>query len=79
MPIEITEEPEEWNTCIWNCVYKKTLIGNERFDSKLYMGEDKDFNERVRKGKRGNLNEFLYYYNAKREGSLTDKYYYNNK
>lgn len=61
--IKINEEPPEWNCCVWNCVYKKDIIGNERFDPHLKIAEDYDFNKRVKKGKRTNITKVLYYYN----------------
>ena len=66
----ITKEPPSWNCCIWNCIYKRELIGNERFDPKLKMAEDFDFNKRVRKGKRGNIKDILYLYNIDTPNSL---------
>ena len=60
--ITITNEPPEWNCCVWNCIYKRDIIGNERFDPKLKIAEDYDFNKRVRKGKRANITKVLYYY-----------------
>ena len=61
--ISIVNEPPEWNCCVWNCVYKKDIIGNERFDPKLKIAEDYDFNKRVKKGKRANITKILYFYN----------------
>ena len=59
----IESEPPDWNLCVWNCIYKKETIGNERFNPSIIIGEDYDFNIRVRKGKRTNIREILYYYN----------------
>lgn len=71
----ILEEPEEWNTCVWNCIYKKELIGENRFNINKNLGEDKDFNEKVRKGTRKNIPEILYIYNwKKRDDSLSSLY-----
>ncbi|MBR2828593.1 MAG: glycosyltransferase [Bacilli bacterium] len=68
----IKEEPPEWNCCVWNCIYKKDIIGNERFNENYNLSEDKDFNIRVRKGKRTNIEDILYIYNWKeRENSLS--------
>lgn len=61
--IIIEDEPPAWNLCVWNCIYKKEAIGNERFNPSIIIGEDYDFNVRVRKGKRSNIKEILYYYN----------------
>ena len=61
----ITDEPPEWNHCVWNCIYKKELIGNERFNENYNLDEDGDFNNRVRKGKRANIEDILYIYSWK--------------
>ena len=71
LEVLITKEPPSWNCCIWNCIYKRKLIGKERFDPKLKMAEDYDFNKRVRKGKRGNIKEILYFYNIDKQNSLS--------
>lgn len=55
-------EPPEWNCSIWNCVYSRNLIGDERFNPNLRIGEDYDFNLRVRKGESSLLERVLYYY-----------------
>ena len=71
----IEREPEEWNCSVCNCIYKKSLIGETRFDENRNIGEDRDFNERVRKGKRSNIKEILYqYFYREREGSLSKQY-----
>lgn len=71
----IKEEPPEWNCCVWNCIYKKDIIGNERFNENYNLSEDKDFNLRVRKGKRTNIEDILYIYSWKeREDSLSSLY-----
>ena len=67
----IKDNPPKWNCCVWNCIYKKDLIGNERFKPELKMAEDYDFNQRVRKGKKANIIKILYYYNEDTPNSLT--------
>lgn len=66
----IKDEPPSWNCCVWNCIYKKELIGNERFKPELRIAEDYDFNKRVRKGKRANIKDILYIYDMERPNSL---------
>ena len=61
----IKDEPPEWNHCVWNCIYKKDLIGNERFNENYNLDEDGDFNIRVRKGKKANIEDVLYIYSWK--------------
>lgn len=69
--IIIKDNPPKWNCCVWNCIYKKELIENERFKPELKMAEDYDFNNRVRKGKRANITKIIYYYNEDTPNSLT--------
>lgn len=61
--IIINDEPPSWNLCVWNCIYKKELIGDQRFNPNIIIGEDYDFNIRVRKGKKEIIQDILYYYN----------------
>lgn len=68
----IEDEPCEWNRSVWDCIYKRSLIGDERFNIEMLLGEDGDFNDRVRKGKKSNILDILYLYNWKREGSISD-------
>ena len=67
----IENEPPATNTSIWNCIYKKSEIGNERFNPEIIIGEDYDFNLRVRKGTHGNITDILYIYNTTVPNSLT--------
>lgn len=69
--IVIMNNPPTWNCCVWNCIYRRETIGSERFDPKLKMAEDYDFNVRVRKGKKANITDILYLYNETTPGSLT--------
>lgn len=57
----IKDEPPYWNTCVWNCLYKRELIGDKRFNPDIIVGEDKDFNERVRHGKHTNIEKPIYF------------------
>ena len=68
----IKNEPLKWNRSVWNCIYKREIIGNERFNSNYNVDEDGDFNDRVKKGKRSNILSVLYKYNfMTRDDSIT--------
>ena len=69
--IEITDEPPSWNTSIWNCIYKKKLIGSIRFDETKRFAEDAIFNYQVRKGRKEIIDRVLYLYNTGRPGNLS--------
>lgn len=68
----ITDKPPNWNCCVWNTVYKKELIGDKRFNEKLVLAEDYDFNRKVRYGRFSNINKILYKY-RNNPNSLTKK------
>ena len=65
--------PPYWNRCVWNCIYSRKLIGNQRFNNDIYYGEDWDFNKRIRRGKKENITKVLYFYNDR--PNSTCKYY----
>ena len=75
----IEEEPPEWNHSVWNCLYKRSLIGDNRFNENYYMNEDGLFNENVRKGKRDNILEILYFYNWNVRDDNISSLYRDNK
>lgn len=60
--IIITDQPPAWNCSIWNCIYKRELIGDIRFNPDLRIGEDHEFNSKVRHGKCAHIPKILYYY-----------------
>lgn len=72
--IIIKKDPPEWNNSVWKCVYRKSKIGNIRFNPKINYGEDKDFNSKLGVGKIVNITEPIYYYSVIRKGSLTELY-----
>ena len=77
--IIINDEPPEWNCCVWDCIYKREIIGKNRFNPRLKIGEDYEFNTKVRKGKRANISEILYYYNSTENSLIKQGEYLNEK
>ena len=75
----IKDKPPTWNCCVWNCIYKKELIGNTRFKPELKIGEDYDFNLVVRKGKKANIEKILYYYQDTPNSLIKSGETYNKK
>lgn len=61
-----------WSPSVWSCIYKKSLIGNARFNEDKVIAEDVEFSSRVRKGKRAIIKDIIYYYNTSRGNSLSD-------
>lgn len=70
----IKDNPPSWNTSVWNCIYNRQAIGNIRFNENKQINEDTEFNQKVRKGKKANIEDILYIYNSGRNGSLTTRY-----
>ena len=70
--ILIKDKPPAWNCCIWNTIYKRSLIGNHRFREDLVLAEDYVFNQEVRHGSHSYINKVLYYY-TNNPNSLTKK------
>ena len=62
--IIINNNPPSWNSSVWNCVYKKSLIGDNKFDTSRNIAEDEDFNKRVRHGIKANIPDVIYYYTS---------------
>lgn len=72
--IIITNNPPQFNTCVWNCIYNKKSIKNARFPENLQIGEEIEFNKQARIGKKSNIVDVLYIYNRGRENSLTAQF-----
>lgn len=70
MEVIITNKPPKWNCCVWNCIYKKELIGSTRFNPELRIAEDYEFNCYVRRGKHIAIPKIIYYYNIDTPNSL---------
>lgn len=68
----IRNNPPSWNCCVWNCIYKRELIGNTRFDPRLRIAEDFKFNQEVRRGRKANITDILYYYEQNSPDSLVN-------
>lgn len=73
----ITDFPPQWNTSVWTRVYKRSIIGSERFNKKLDFGEDDDFNKRVLKDyySHSAITDKLYFYRNGRPESLCKIHY----
>ena len=76
----ITDKPPEWNTSVWNRVYKRTLIEGIQFDKTINYGEDKKFIEDIKAKNKDkelkitSITKPIYIYLYSRENSLSDKY-----
>ena len=64
-------EPPKWNCSVWSRVYKKEIIGKTRFREDLKIAEDWAFNQEIKYKTSYAIKKQIYFYNCKREGSLT--------
>lgn len=64
------------NQCVWNRVYKKSFIGNVRFNPNKSIGEDAEFIKKIdeSKGKKAFISEFMYFYRTNTPDSLTKRF-----
>lgn len=69
--IDVSNGRPDWNCSVWGIVYKRDLIGNNRF-SDLRIGEDYGFNRDVLRGKCSIIPEFLYYYRSNEKGIMAN-------
>ena len=69
----ICGEPPDWNCAVWCRMYKRSLIGDTRFNTNLVIAEDRDFNDKVIRGKSACISSVIYYYNDNMECSLTKR------
>ena len=68
--LKITGRLPKWNCAVWCRVYKRSIIGYVRFDEKLKIAEDWDFNERIEYSNACYIRNTVYIYNSGRKGSL---------
>lgn len=67
--IDVTNGRPEWNCSVWGVVYKKEIIGDNRFNEKR-IAEDYDFNQAVLKGKEERITDCLYVYRTHENGIM---------
>lgn len=56
------EQPPEWNCSVWSRLYKRSIIGNVRFEPKLIIGEDYAFNANINASVIERITKPIYYY-----------------
>lgn len=64
-----------FNLCVWNRVYKRSMIGKVRFNEKKAVAEDAEFIRKVNeKGmKKAFISDYMYYYRTTPHDSLTQR------
>ena len=64
-----------FNLCVWNRVYKRSMIGKIRFNTNKAVAEDAQFIREVKeKGrKKAFISDYMYFYRSNTENSLTKR------
>lgn len=71
----VDDEFPPFNLCVWNRIYKRTLIGKTRFNTKKLIAEDAEFIRNVQKGKKkAFIPDMIYQYRADTPNSLTKRF-----
>lgn len=65
-----------FNLCVWNRIYKKSMIGDLRFNTKKAIAEDAEFIRKIKEKdkKKAFISEFMYFYRTTQRDSLTNKF-----
>ena len=65
-----------FNLCVWNRVYRRSMIGDVRFNPKKLIAEDAEFIREVREEdkKKAFISEFMYFYRSQTPNSLTKRF-----
>lgn len=72
----VKDEFPFWNRCVWNKVYKRSIIGNTRFNTNLHFGEDSNFLNKLnlKEKKKSVISDYMYFYRESTPNSLTKQY-----
>lgn len=71
----IQDQFPEFNLCVWNRIYKRSMIGDIRFNTKKAVAEDAQFIREVKEEgkKKAFIPECMYYYRSDANNSLTKR------
>lgn len=72
----IEDKFPDFNLCVWNRVYKRSVIGEIRFNERKKVAEDAEFIHAVKEDglKKAFISDFMYFYRADTPGSLTKQF-----
>lgn len=70
----IDDEFPNTNLCVWNRVYKRTIIGKNRFNEKKHIAEDAEFIKSIIYKKKSFISDYMYYYRTNTPNSLTKRF-----
>ena len=71
----IDDKFPSFNLCVWNRIYKRSKIGDIRFNTKKKIAEDAEFIRKVKEtGKKAFISEYMYFYRSNTPDSLTKRF-----
>ena len=71
----IEDKFPSFNLCVWNRIYKRSKIGEIRFNTSKKIAEDAEFIRKVKEtGKKAFISEYMYYYRSNTPDSLTKRF-----
>ena len=65
-----------FNLCVWNRIYKRSMIGDVRFNKKKLIAEDAQFIREVKEDRRKKaiISDYMYYYRSDTPDSLCKRF-----
>lgn len=65
-----------YNLCVWNRIYKRSMIGGVRFNTKKKIAEDAQFIREVKEAgrKKAFISKYMYFYRTDPHESLTQRF-----
>ena len=71
----VDDQFPEFNLCVWNRIYKRSMIGKVRFNTKKAVAEDAQFIREVKEDgkKKAFIHDYMYFYRSDANDSLTKR------
>jgi len=72
----VAEKFPTFNLCVWNRVYKRSVIGTIRFNERKKIAEDAEFIRMVKEEgkKKAYIDDYMYFYRTGHGGNLTERF-----
>lgn len=73
---DIRDEFPPFNLCVWNRIYRRSMIGSVRFNTKKLIAEDAEFIRKVKEDgrKKAFIGECMYFYRSDTPDSLCKRF-----
>lgn len=72
----INDKFPSFNLCVWNRIYKRSVIGDIRFNTKKKIAEDAEFIKNIDENgkKKAFISDYMYFYRSDASNSLTKRF-----